>query len=84
MQFPNRRQDHPALPTMKTKYIWTEEQFYKEFGDYSTGFFVITPAAGGRTYHLLSTGESFTVMDDANEVPVRIAEYMGRRSPKKK
>jgi hypothetical protein len=68
-----------ALQGIKKKYILTEEEFYNVFGDYSTGFFVITEADGGRTYHLLSTGESFTVMDDIADVKLKIKEYLDRK-----
>lgn len=69
----------PALQNIKKKYVISEEEFYRVFENYTTGFFVITPAEGGRTYHLLSTGESFTVLDDSNAVKTKIADYLNRK-----
>lgn len=69
-----------ALQGFRKKYIVSQEEFYKYFGDYSTKAFIITEVEGGRTYHLLMTGESFTVMDDEDEVKNRIKDYVARNS----
>jgi hypothetical protein len=69
----------PLLQGIKKKYILTEEEFYAIFGDYPVKAFIVTETEGGRIYHHLSTGESFTVMDDSAEVKTRITEYLERK-----
>lgn len=67
-----------ALPQRRRAYIVTEDQFNEYFGEFTTNAFDIFPHPQGRSFYLISTGETFTVVPDPTTVKQLVTEHVQR------
>lgn len=68
-----------SLPMRRKAYVVTMDEFVEIFGDqYTTRMFDIIPHPKGQSWYLLSTGETFTVVTQKEEVKAIVKEHAER------